>query len=315
MPSQTNFAKLYLYNDSTDKEKKFIEFRSNLCGTAEDSNMNKIDNLLSSQNTSISNINTKLNQIFVQDESGNNVVNASSLNLKGDTYFENVAGTYNAICAYSSNIYTLTLANTNINISENIFTLRFAAPNSYQENSSFVFGGITYTPVDPAFETGQVVLINFDKSTSKCYFSSGSGKGTADGITIVAIPGISSGNVQGALEEIMTAINGHTSNINSTNTRIDGIINGTTTVGNASHAGTADTATSAGDASALSGKDLSYVMNYNNLTNKPAESGVIITSTAPDVSRTTMLWIDLGNSAVLKYSDGTQWLPVGSVWK
>lgn len=165
MPSQTSFAKLYLYNDSTDKEKKFIEFRSNLCGTAEDSNMNKIDTLLSSQNT-------KLNQIFVQDKSGNSVVNASLLNLKEDTYFENVAGTYNAICAYSSNTYALTLTNTNINISENIFTLRFAAPNSYQENSNFVFGGTTYTPVDPAFETGQVVLINFDKSTSKCYFSS-----------------------------------------------------------------------------------------------------------------------------------------------
>lgn len=314
MPTETSFAKLYLYNDSTDKEKKFIEFRSNLAGVAEDSNMNKIDALLSSQNASITTIDTKINQIFVT-EGGETVINADSLNLKKDTYFENVAGTYNAICAYSSNVYTLTLLNSEINITDDLFTLRFAAPNDYQENSTFSFGGVVYTPSDPAFEASQVVLINFDKTTSKCYFSSGSGKGVATDITLVAIPGLDSTTVQGALEELTTKISANTNSINTLNTNVTNITNGTTVVPKANHAVSADSATTATNSTQLGGRDLAYVLDYNNLTNKPQEGGLVVSSAAPAVSRTTILWVDLGNSAILKYSDGTQWIPVGAVWK
>ena len=42
--------------------------------------------------------------------------------------------------------------------------------------------------------------------------------------------------------------------------------------------------------------------------------GVIVSATAPDVNNTSILWVDLGNSAIAKYSDGNQWLPIGSVW-
>ena len=317
MPSETSFAKLYLYNDTTDKEKRFLEFRSNLCGLADNSNMNKIDTLLSSQNTSINNINSKLNQIFIDDASGNPLINATSLNLKNDTYFENVAGTYNATCTYNSALtsYTLTLVNTNIIITDNIFTLRFSAPNEYQEGSNFIFDGVTYIPTNPDFESGQIVLINFDKSTTKCYFSSGSGKGKASDISVEEIPNLGATNVQGALANLTTKVTANTNNIITLSETVSGITSGTTVVPKSNHAVSADSATNSTNSSQLEGKNLSYVMDYNNLTNKPQQGGLIVSSAAPDVTKTTVLWVDLGNNSILKYSDGTQWLPVGSVWK
>lgn len=43
--------------------------------------------------------------------------------------------------------------------------------------------------------------------------------------------------------------------------------------------------------------------------------GVIVSGTAPDVSQTSVLWVDTANNSIAKYSDGNQWLPIGSVWK
>lgn len=317
MPSQTSFAKLYLYNDTDDKQKKFIEFRSNLCGLAEDSSMNKIDSILSSHDTSIKGINDKLDGIFT-DVGGEQVVNASFLNMKKDSYFENVAGTYNASCSYSTNQYSLTLLNNEIEITESIFTLRFASPNEWVDGSNFLFDGNVYTPVDPAFISGQIVLLNLNKDTKMCYFSSGSGKGEAIDITVSEIPGISAGNVQDALSELLEKINKNVQDIVSINQNITNIVDGTTPVAEATHSTNADNAinaTNAENSSTLEGKDLAYIMDYNNLTNKPTEGGLVVSSEQPDVSRNTILWVDLGNNAILKYSDGDQWIPVGSVWK
>ena len=50
MPSETSFAKLSLYDNSTDKTEKFGDFRAALAGTDSTSNMNKIDVLLKKHN-------------------------------------------------------------------------------------------------------------------------------------------------------------------------------------------------------------------------------------------------------------------------
>ena len=53
MPSQTEFAKLSLYNSTTDKTEKFGTFRDALAGIGSDSNMNKIDSLLKQHDTGL----------------------------------------------------------------------------------------------------------------------------------------------------------------------------------------------------------------------------------------------------------------------
>ena len=194
------------------------------------------------------------------DDSGNRLDNILS---EEKVYSQNVAGTYNATCTYNGliNVYTLDLSDTSITtINNTFFTLRFIAPNDYSEGDAFLFNSSQYTPVDVSFTSGQVVLINLDSQTLKCYSLGGGGAKVASEISITTIPNLEATNVQGALEELQS--------------------------------------------------DLTTVQNQ--LLNV---GGVVVSDTAPDVTKTTVLWVDLGNNSILKYSDGTQWLPVGSVWK
>lgn len=77
MPSNTSFAQLYLYNNTTDKETLFSEFRERLAGTAETSNMQKIDKLLSQDNDRITNLENSpsiLTARATTSDAGNNFV-------------------------------------------------------------------------------------------------------------------------------------------------------------------------------------------------------------------------------------------------
>ena len=225
--------------------------------------------------------------VFINDTIASEVAkyNADTLEHKDKSYYVNISGTYNANCSYSNNTYMLSLSDTSITVTNTVFTLRFIAPNEYQEFATFTFGEDVYTATDAYFVSGQVVLLNFNKNTLKCYFSSGSGgsfSGSAADVSIDTISGISALNVQDAFEEIM---------------------NGTAKVG---------------DSNLIGGKTLEYITDYNNLTNKPtisAGGGVVVSAEQPDISKTDFLWVDLGNNAILKYSTGTEWVPVGSVWK
>lgn len=319
MPSNTKFANLWLYNDTSDKMKLFIDYRTHMAGDADDSNMNKIDRWLSTLNDSTSRLKVKLEQIAPEDTEGEIHINSDTLDGKDSTYFESIAGTYNAACAYSNQTYSLSLLDSSISIKDNLFTLRFAAPNNYVDGSIFQFDGQNYTPSDPAFDASQVVLINFDKSNLKCYFSSGSGKGTADKITIISIPDLPNAkNVQQALEALVGKTNSNSESIQqleqNVNTVIDekisdiqqsitNITNGDTVVSSAENANT------------VGGKDLSYIMDYNNLTNLPVGGGSIISNTAPSVSLTNTLWVDTSSGkGILKYSNGTSWVNVTPVW-
>lgn len=66
----------------------------------------------------------------------------------------------------------------------------------------------------------------------------------------------------------------------------------------------------------ISGVTSNIQTQLNTLSSSIANTGgAVVSSIAPDVSKTTLLWVDLGDNAILKYSDGSQWLPVGSAWR
>ena len=72
-------------------------------------------------------------------------------------------------------------------------------------------------------------------------------------------------------------------------------------------------------------------IDYNALANKPTAASLgaatiedfnaalsnvapsIVSNTAPENKKA--LWIDTANSSILKYYDGSSWVPVGAVWK
>lgn len=298
------------------------------------------------------------NGVYIGDSIPTNIepFDAQTLGGKYPEYYKNVAGLYDATCTYSNNEYYLTFVDKDIlDIGHNIYTLRFVAPNDYQENSSFLveiptgikvedgseeegveedvesaeeelssmartkleygYDIMEYTPKDPAFTQGQVVLLNFDSTTAKCYFSAGSGTGGA-GIAsdLIIEPEISglSNNVQGALTELNQKLNTLISDYNNLGTQIgevtnniSQIVSGGTTVKNAENADT------------IGGKDINYLLDFNNLKNVPEfkGGGVTVSTTAPDVSETDILWIDINSTpGVAKYSNGTSWLTVGATW-
>lgn len=136
MPSQTEFAKLYMYDNSTeDSSELFITFRTKLCGTETDSNMQKIDSYLKKYNTSI-----------------------------------NSAAIYNANCSFSASQYTLILSDSVSTPTANLFSLRFISSKDFVEGETFLFDGITYNPINADFKSGELLLVNFDKQNRKCYF-------------------------------------------------------------------------------------------------------------------------------------------------
>ena len=136
MPTQTEFAKLYMYdNSSEDSGELFLAFRTNICGTGTDSNMQKIDSYLKKYNASI-----------------------------------NSAAIYNATCSFATSQYTLVLSNSVSTPTANLFSLRFISSKDFVEGETFLFDGVTYSPVNADFKSGELLLVNFDKENQKCYF-------------------------------------------------------------------------------------------------------------------------------------------------
>lgn len=82
MPSQTEFAKLSLYNSTTDKTEKFGTFRDALAGTDSDSNMNKIDALLKQHDTALTGHSTSIGDIQQSIQ---------NINAKDNTQDESIA--------------------------------------------------------------------------------------------------------------------------------------------------------------------------------------------------------------------------------
>jgi hypothetical protein len=56
MPTLSSFAQLYLYDSANDKERYFLQYRNDISGTNTDSNMQKLDAILQSQNTKITSL-------------------------------------------------------------------------------------------------------------------------------------------------------------------------------------------------------------------------------------------------------------------
>lgn len=82
MPSETSFAKLSLYDNSTDKTEKFGSFRAALAGTDSTSNMNKIDALLKSHDDSITALGTQIQQVSDDADAHFGTIDANILALQ-----------------------------------------------------------------------------------------------------------------------------------------------------------------------------------------------------------------------------------------
>ena len=129
MPTQTEFAKLYMYDNSPeDSGELFLTFRTNICGTGTDSNMQKIDSYLKKYDISI-----------------------------------NSAAIYNATCSFATSQYTLVLPDSVSIPTANLFSLRFISSKDFVEGETFLFDGVTYSPVNADFKSGELLLVNFDK--------------------------------------------------------------------------------------------------------------------------------------------------------
>ena len=88
----------------------------------------------------------------------------------------------------------------------------------------------------------------------------------ASNISNTQISGLSSTNVQNSLAELSSRATSLDTRITSTTSDVEDILDGTTEV---PYATRATSASSANNSTTLNGYNFSYVMNYNNLTNKP----------------------------------------------
>ena len=109
MPSQTNFAQLALYNNSTDATTKYGEFRAAIAGIDSDSNMNKIDRILqqndtdiNSINSSISSINSSIESLEAKDDSLDSDI--SSLRTRVTTNENNISDLESSVDGMNSTI-------------------------------------------------------------------------------------------------------------------------------------------------------------------------------------------------------------------
>lgn len=170
--------------------------------SAEDLGLQPTGNYLTSSSLDVDHI------TFWEDDEGGS---GRDITIEGNplTYWQNLTGTWNAVCTAGEDTYNLVLADTGVDVNLNYFTLRFIAPENYQDGFTFTFDGEIYTADSAEFETDQVVLLNFNKNNNKCYFSAGvGGGGSASEITITSQSGWSATNVQDAITELQDAVDG-----------------------------------------------------------------------------------------------------------
>jgi hypothetical protein len=86
---------------------------------------------------------------------------------------------YNATCVYTTNVFTLTLAKAPTTL-PNMYTVRVKTTNDWVDSSTIKIGTKTYTVSNAAFVNGDIVMINVDEVTAKCFFKSGGGGGLTE---------------------------------------------------------------------------------------------------------------------------------------
>lgn len=242
--------------------------------SAEDLGLQPAGNYLTSSSLDVDHI------TFWQDDEGGS---SGDVTIEGNplTYWQNLTGTWNAVCTAGEDTYNLVLADTGVDVNLNYFTLRFIAPNNYQNGFTFTFDGKVYTADSAEFETDQVVLLNFNKNNNKCYFSAGVGGGggeSASGITLdstISVPHI---------------------------------------ISPGDNVGTSMPTLDAGDSIQQVLTDIynwlfMLVQDINNLS----AAAYVVQATAP--TNTKQLWVDTSSTPnVLKYYNGSAWTGVVGNW-
>ena len=109
MPSQTNFAKLSLYNNSSDATTKYGEFRAAIAGVDTTSNMNKIDKILQQNDTDIKSLKSKDEEIdlsisSINEKISTNISDISNLKEKDSQHDSQISDLSSRISNNTSNI-------------------------------------------------------------------------------------------------------------------------------------------------------------------------------------------------------------------
>lgn len=86
---------------------------------------------------------------------------AGNLALMITNHIDSNMHIYDATVSYVDGLYTLTTTKT---IDNSYVTLRFKAPNVYQDGDKFKVGNDTYTATNVDFNENDIVMINFDKA-------------------------------------------------------------------------------------------------------------------------------------------------------
>lgn len=89
MPSYTEYAQLWLYNNTTDKDQLFADFRDNLSGMNANSNMQKIDTHLKNLNESVKTVKDLPSIITVKAIKGDSPNNYTANNVTEFTSYKN----------------------------------------------------------------------------------------------------------------------------------------------------------------------------------------------------------------------------------
>ena len=84
---------------------------------------------------------------------------------------------YSGTCIFNDGNFEITASQLPLPMPD-IFSIRIKTPQAWVDGSHIIVGGVTFTPVNPSFETGEILTINFDNGgTKNCFFKSGGGVG------------------------------------------------------------------------------------------------------------------------------------------
>lgn len=107
----------------------------------------------------------------ISTANGNEITNAFFVGRAINTHDSKNNHIFDATVTYANSVYSVS----STSVFDTFKTMRLKMPNNFVEGSTFLLMNETYTPVYADFQSGDVVLVNFDKVQKKVFFRSSGG--------------------------------------------------------------------------------------------------------------------------------------------